>query len=412
MDSASMQYQLNSFNLYNPESGNGVNLVETPDQRQVQDASELINGQQTAESGNDLVTPVPDKHDLSQPSEGLTLQERDTLLQNFVRMSLETNFEQNIWLVKRTYWAYASRRLGKHFITTRLSHWIFEFIAEERLKYDQKQNLATDLEKARKWVTDYVKVKNTHHKVPIFRYIRLIQPLSRSLGGDGSTEVVMRILGLPSIEPLYWSPEDLEKQSAEDREAEIFHQKERSMLRELQKQTKEGEDGDIGEKPSTPKKRRPKRKSGEEDDETKRKPARGRKKSDSKEEPNSTATSVDLSSSFPPFEVWEDEESYLVALQVPAIDRSSLEHKISIVGLEVSGSCMLPPNITKRWPGAFEWYPRKWSRQIIFPKPIDPLSSGLVDIQCEGMLFYKCPKQSIQSVSLTNTIKLVDSATQ
>jgi hypothetical protein len=90
--------------------------------------------------------------------------------------------------------------------------------------------MATDLEKARKWVTDYVKVKNTHHKVPIFRYIRLIQPTTRAMGGDGSAEIVMRILGLPSIDSLYWSPEDLEKQSAEDREAEIYQQKQRSMI--------------------------------------------------------------------------------------------------------------------------------------------------------------------------------------
>jgi hypothetical protein len=102
-----------------------------------------MSGASSVESGNELVTTVPDKNvdPMSQTTEGLTLQERDTLLQNFVRMSLETNFEQNIWLVKRTYWAYASRRLGKHFITTRLSHWIFEYIAEERLKYDQKQNV-------------------------------------------------------------------------------------------------------------------------------------------------------------------------------------------------------------------------------------------------------------------------------
>jgi HSP20 family molecular chaperone IbpA len=113
-----------------------------------------------------------------------------------------------------------------------------------------------------------------------------------------------------------------------------------------------------------------------------------------------------MASTFPPFEVWEDDDSYLVALQVPAIDRSTLEHKISIVGLEVSGSCSMPLVITKKWPGAFDWYPRKWQRQIVFPKPIDPNMSGLVDIQCEGMLFYKCPKQTIHTVNLTNTIKL------
>ncbi len=63
--------------------------------------------------------------------------------------------------------------------------------------------------------------------------------------------------------------------------------------------------------------------------------------------------------------MWEDEDAYLVAIQVPAIDRTTLEHKISILSLEVSGSCTLPMIITKKWPGAFGWYPKKWQRQIV-----------------------------------------------
>jgi hypothetical protein len=375
--------------------------------------------QNTGASSNMVISNLVERQELShsnpneaeivsvEKEEHLSLAERDNLLQSFVRMSLETNFEQNVWLVKRNYWAYASRRLGKHFITTRLSHWIFEYIAEERLKYDQKQNMPTDLDKCRKWVTDYVKVKNTHHKVPIFRYIQMVQPKTRESGGEGWTETVMRVLNLSIPDSLYWQLEDIEKQAAEDREIEIYNQKQRTLMKQ---NTKDNEDGEE----STPKRKRSKRKTENEDDLTPKRKARPRKSKEdlSKDDPSQMGipTMSDIpGQNFPPFEVWEDEESYLVALQVPAIDRSSLEHKISIVGLDVNGSCSLPMNITKRWPGAFDWYPRKWNRQIIFPKPIDPGNSGLVDIQCEGMLFYKCPKQSIQSVSLTNTIKLPES---
>ena len=133
-------------------------------------------------------------------------------------------------LIKRNYWAYASRRLGKHFITTRISHWIFEYIAEERLAYEQRNKTPTDLEKARKWVTDYVKVKNTHHKVPIFRYVKMVQPKLQSQGGNGQTELVMKILGLSTVDPLYWEQEDLEKLAAEDREVEIMQQKQRQLM--------------------------------------------------------------------------------------------------------------------------------------------------------------------------------------
>jgi len=335
------------------------------------------------------------------------LQERDILLQSFVKATLETNFEQNIWLVKRTYWAFASRRLGKHFITTRISHWIFEYIAEERLAYEQRQKIPTDLEKARKWVTDYVKVKNTHHKVPIFRYVRMVQPKLQSQGGQGHTELVMKILGLSSVEPLYWDQEELEKQASEDREVEIMQQKQRTLMRQLQNKTDEANAELNAQNPDgtpvttpTPKKRRSRKRKTEEEDGRRRRGKRGEK------EETAADVLLDMASTFPPFEVWEDDDSYLVALQVPAIDRSTLEHKISIVGLEVSGSCSMPIVITKKWPGAFDWYPRKWQRQIVFPKPIDPNVSGLVDITCEGMLFYKCPKQTIHTVNLTNTIKL------
>ena len=155
------------------------------------------------------------------------------------------------------------------------------------MAYEQRQKIPTDLEKARKWVTDYVKVKNTHHKVPIFRYVRMIQPKMQSQGGQGHTELVMKILGLSQVDPLYWDQEELEKQAAEDRELEILQQKQRNLMRQLQNKTDEA-NAELNAQnpdgtPATPgtaaaaKKRRSRKRKTDEEDGRRRRGKRGEK---------------------------------------------------------------------------------------------------------------------------------------
>lgn len=49
-----------------------------------------------------------------------------------------------------------------------------------------------------------MKARNTVRGVPVFRYVKLIQPLLKDQGGDGSTEKLMQALGINNIKELHW----------------------------------------------------------------------------------------------------------------------------------------------------------------------------------------------------------------
>jgi len=103
---------------------------------------------------------------------------------------------------------------------------------------------------------------------------------------------------------------------------------------------------------------------------------------------------------FPTFTVWEADDSFLVALEVPGIVRDTLKPTISVVELDVSGVCQIPEKIAQKWQGTGTFLQRKFRQVIQFVKPIDPNNSGLIDIDCEGFVFYKCAKQNVQSFPL------------
>lgn len=83
--------------------------------------------------------------------------ETDTLIQWLIKASLEINFNESVWTIKRIYWAYSRPLLGQKFHSSRISHWIFEHIAEKRFEDQLTRNIpSADMDKCRKWVVIYV----------------------------------------------------------------------------------------------------------------------------------------------------------------------------------------------------------------------------------------------------------------
>jgi HSP20 family molecular chaperone IbpA len=124
-----------------------------------------------------------------------------------------------------------------------------------------------------------------------------------------------------------------------------------------------------------------------------------------KDKKTKTISTDDLNNA-PKVTVWEGDDSFLVALEVPGLIRTSLQHKASTVVLEVQGLCRFPEIIENKWPATMS-FGKEFRRTIEFSKAIDPSNSGLIDVPCEGVIFYKCQKQQIGSVSLTPaTMKL------
>lgn len=54
--------------------------------------------------------------------------------------------------------------------------------------------------------------------------------------------------------------------------------------------------------------------------------------------------------------------------------------------------CRFPEIIENKWPATLS-FGKEFKRTIEFSKPINPSESGLIDVPCEGIIFYKCSKQ-------------------
>jgi len=328
------------------------------------------------------------------------LSDTDAILQCLLRASLEVVFSETVWTVKRIYWAYSRPLLCQKFHCSRISHWIFEYVAEKRFEDQISRSLSADLDRCRKWVVNNVKSRNTVRGIPVFRYIKLVQPKLKSEGGDGSTECLLTALPVLNGDAkcLLWDMKTLEGMAKKEKEEE----KERQKLFQ----------GAVVSSPSSldisvvkvggKKSHQKKRPVVERDQNVQMRVDRLVVPHANKKEAKKMKLEMEK---FPKVSVWEAEDSYLVAIEVPGLQRSSLSHKASIVMLEVQGCCAFPEEIESKWTGTVE-FRKEFERTIHFSKPINPSSSGLIDIHSEGVIFYKCTKQQLEVVELDSSIKL------